>query len=635
LLPPLTLLILACVAHSAGLTGEWLFDDFDTLELETSRSAVSPLDGRPLVAWTFAWQRRGCGAEPLPYHAFNLGVHALTTLLIWAWLFRAERRHDDGAGVIAPASLSWWAAALWTVHPLQSEAVTYITQRTELMMGCAFVALFWLFECALGANAARRLIWQAAAVLVAALGMMCKETMAVAPAVLLIYDRCLAAGSWRTVWRLRGRFYGALASSYGVLALSTWGARGETAGPSAAITVGDYLLSQAAIVSDYLRLAIWPDGLCFDYGPAYAPVAAAAAPRAFGLAATLLVALFWAVRRPRHGFWIGWFLLTLAPTSSVVPILTEVGAERRMYLPLLGLVLLVLYGARRLVSALTAQAGTPARIWAQRLLVVSGAVLLAAASHATYQRELLYQDAELLWRDAAARRPANARAFNNLGETLARRGRYSHAIEPLEQALRIDAKYGNAHYNLGVIRARMGEFERAAHHFREVTQGDINDAEAFFWRGVVHEHLCELGKAIIAYGRTLRLDAGHLRALNNLAWIHATHGDREQRNASLALELVAKALDQAGMDPPAFLIDTHAAALASAGRFEEARQRMEQLIRIASEKPWGSKVLSDLLARRAAYDRGEAVVECSGNEHSAKRRGAPFQGALRDTLQVP
>ena len=113
------------------------------------------------------------------------------------------------------------------------------------------------------------------------------------------------------------------------------------------MTPWTYLLNQSVMIIRYLRLAIWPRGLVLDYGEPLPLTLAAAAPYAIAVVAWLGVTIGSLVRGSVAGFLGAWFFLTLAPTSSIIPISTEVGAERRMYLPLMAIVVLAVAGAAR------------------------------------------------------------------------------------------------------------------------------------------------------------------------------------------------------------------------------------------------------------------------------------------------
>ena len=153
-------------------------------------------------------------------------------------------------------------ALLWAVHPLETEAVAYVVQRTELLMAACLLATLYAFQRSIGSPHAAQ--WSWAAVAACALGMASKEVMVVAPLLVLLYDRAFVAGSFAEALRLRGRRHTALAATWLILAaLLATGAQSRATGLNAPLRVGPwpYLLTQSRARLHYLRLSVWPQGL--------------------------------------------------------------------------------------------------------------------------------------------------------------------------------------------------------------------------------------------------------------------------------------------------------------------------------------------------------------------------------------
>src|SRR5262249_2276540 len=147
----------------------------------------------------------------------------------------------------------------------------------------------------------------------------------------LLFDRVFAFATWRDALWKRGAFYGALALTWSLLVLVTWsGPRIYTAGFGVAIDPWTYLLNQTVMITRYLRLAIWPRSLVLTYGVPRPLALTDVLPYGLFVLTLLAATLVALARRPALGFLGAWFFITLAPTSSLVPIATEVGAERRM-----------------------------------------------------------------------------------------------------------------------------------------------------------------------------------------------------------------------------------------------------------------------------------------------------------------
>jgi protein O-mannosyl-transferase len=311
------------IVENAQIRDVWRLDSvlFPRRELPTA--------GRPLVNFSFAVNYALGGLDVGGYHLVNLAFHLLCGLLIFGIVRRtlelpALKGRFGGAGM----NLGFAVALLWTLHPLNTEAVDYLTQRTELMM-----ALFYL----LTLYASIRALWsklrarRAIAVLSCGAGMLCKESMVTAPVAVLMYDRVFVFESFGRALRERWRFYGALCASWIVLTAVMWsGPRVRSAGFSVGVDPWTYLLNQTVMITQYLLLAVWPRELVVNYGWPLALTLREVLPQALFATALLALTAVALVRQPKWGFLGAWFFLTLAPTSSIVPIATEVGAERRM-----------------------------------------------------------------------------------------------------------------------------------------------------------------------------------------------------------------------------------------------------------------------------------------------------------------
>ena len=256
--------------------------------------------------------------------------------------------------------------------------------------------------------------------------------MVVAPLVVVLYDLTCA----RERMKDRRAFYLALAGTWSLLALLTAASpRGHSAGLDAGVgsarsSVWNYLLNQTVLVTHYLRLLVWPRGLVLDYGYPRALTLAQVWPSALAVVALLALTVFAMRRWPVAGFAGAWLFLVLAPTSSVVPIVTEVGAERRMYaatIPVIALAVGALWSA--VAKALHSE---PRRRIVFATLVSAVAIALAAG---TVSRTREYRSPLTMWETVVERWP-NGRAFSNLATELQMAGRTSEVIPALRLAVR-------------------------------------------------------------------------------------------------------------------------------------------------------------------------------------------------------
>ncbi len=472
---------IAVGASLPGLDGVFVFDDWPGLVENPHVRRVwapwvmppappfTPLDGRPVAAHSFSWNHVLTGDDGRGYRAVNIAIHALVALLVFGIARRTLVRVGAGR---AAAGLACVGAAIWAAHPIQTECVGYVTQRTTSLMALFFAGTLYA---TIRADAERRRAWAAVAIAACALGMGTKESMVTAPIVAAAWLFCF--GGVGAIRRNRALLVG-LAATWLVLAGVLWPRDGHgdriasvTAPRAVDANDGDatapalrYLRNQAQVVPHYLRLIAWPTPLSIDYGrPRDVPWRDAALPGALVLA--LLAATGWSLlRRSPWGFVGAWFFLTLAPTSSWIPIHTEVAAERRVYLALAGPIAIALGGAwfgwaRRSVTA-------------GRLACAVGVAVVVALALASAARYRDYDSRVAIWRSAVAAVPDNVRGHTNLGAALAIAGDTTGAIAALETALRLEPGYWKAEYNLARQLERSGASAEALRHYRALAARD-------------------------------------------------------------------------------------------------------------------------------------------------------------------
>ena len=498
---------IACYHNS--FFGAFVFDDSYWIGKNTSIRHLWPLwqvlmppkellvRGRPVVSLTLAVNYALGGTDVWGYHAVNLAVHLLAAWTLFGVVRRTlvlPRWQERFGPVAAPLALV--VALLWTIHPLQTESVTYVIQRTEALVGlfylltlycvirgatstsafsakllsggqppaCGFAGIASRQE--LPGTAASTKLWYVAATVVCLLGMATKELMVTAPVVIFLYDRTFLAGNVREAWRRRWALYLAMALTWGVvvaLLISADFYGGTTGFAVQRFTWWSYLLTQPGVIAHYLRLAFWPSGLCFDY--AWRPPQHLYEILLPGILVVGLLSLTaWAlVNRPAWGFLGAWFFLILAPTSSFVPI-QDAAFEHRLYLSLAAIVAGVVIGGwlagQWLVARGMIQVSTLLKS-GRTLVLLVGAVFAIL----TLQRNTDYQSDLTIWQDTVAKAPGNERAHGNLGLGLVGRGRIDEGIAEYQKALAIRPDFAAVHNDLGLALAKRNRFDEAiAHH---------------------------------------------------------------------------------------------------------------------------------------------------------------------------
>jgi hypothetical protein len=328
--------------------GTFLFDDFASIQDNASiRSLATSLNtpttgqsvaGRPIANLSLAIDYAIGQFRPWVYLATNLSIHIVCGMLVLALaglVSESLRRRHHALLSVRLDGRALTAACVWLVHPLASEPVNYIVARTESLM--ALSALTTLYaSLRAGLDKQTPLRWEALAIVACIIGMGCKESMVVVPLMAILLDRALLFDSFVDAIEHRGRFYVLLASTLVVaVALLTTSPRANSAGFFVNADLDNlwfqYLLNQCRVLTHYAMLLVWPRELVLDYGAIRVLTLRDVLPQLLVIVASVCGTLALWRQSPLRALPIVWALVTLAPTT-LVPIVTEVGADRRMYL---------------------------------------------------------------------------------------------------------------------------------------------------------------------------------------------------------------------------------------------------------------------------------------------------------------
>jgi len=528
----------ALFAYHNSFDGRFLFDDRSAIlenpdlrhlatTLRENPGAGPTLVGRPVLRLSL-WINYALGGLAVRgYHVLNLLLHVLAAWTLWALARRLlespglRGRYRETAFGLALA-----IALIWTVHPLQTESVSYVVQRAEILGGLFYLlTLYSVTRCA-SAGGRGSGVWGLLAVASCLAGVASKETVATAPLLALAMDRVFFEPSWRRLWQARRGLYLALCSTWIVLALlmRISSRRLGSAGFGLGMHWWEYALTQPYFICRYLGLSLFPSTLTLDYGFYLARTFGEVAPYAalVLLLLTLTVVGLWLA--PPLGFCGLWFFLILAPTSSVVPLVTQTGAEHRMYLPLAGLIALGVVAGEALW--LRAPPGLRTRFWGVPWLVLVS--LVAALGVRTVQRNEDYRSELSIWQSVANDWPSNPRAHYNLGIALANAGRPREAILQYEEAVRLPPDAPDPHFNLASLLASAGRASEAIHQYEEGLRLEPDSAEAHFNLGNLLAGTARVPQAIAHYEEGLRLEPDSAEAHFNLGNLLVIAGRRDE-----------------------------------------------------------------------------------------------------------
>jgi protein O-mannosyl-transferase len=412
-------LIIAFVLYSPALPGPFLFDDlglpFYVRSFDHDSIGAWLAGVRPILMLSYWANFQMSGRDPWTYHAFNVILHSVNSILIFVLFSRIFRLRSiqSRRGLICAAI----AALLFLVHPLQAESVAYIAGRSELVCG-----FFVLAALAVYSNPSIVSVSWSTSALVLFLyccAVLSKEQAAVAPAAFLVIDTVLRGRSLREVWLHGRKLYGPIAvlGLLTVVGVVSMLARSSTAGFNVAdVRWYEYLFTQFRVWLLYIGLAILPFRQNADYDLA---VSRHLGDYGSGIALAGLIAIGlvgWFLRRRLPLLFAGLliFAILLAPTSSLVPI-QDLAAERRMYLPLLGLLLVLTQALVR---------------WDLSEKVTAGVVAyLLVCAALTYDRAKVWSSDIAFWSDTTARSPDKPRGYTHLSYAYVRAHRCGEAVK--------------------------------------------------------------------------------------------------------------------------------------------------------------------------------------------------------------
>lgn len=525
------------IVYFPALNTPFIYDDFLGIVRNKSIESLWPLVGtkarpgplntppdnavsaRPLVNLSLAINRYFGGADPRGYHAVSVVLHFFTAMLIWA-VTRRTLRLPYFAGRFETSS-GWLAlgiALLWALHPLQSESVTYSIQRTELMMAFFYMATLY---CGLRFFETRRAIWPCLATFGCFCGMASKEVMVSAPLIVLLFERTFVAGSlWQALRRSWPLYIGLFATWILLIGLTLNSPRANSASFGIGPPLWIWWATQCKVLLMYFKLAIWPWPLQIHYELPYVNTLAGAAlvvaPVVAIGAATLV--LLW--RNRPAGFLLTWVFAVLAPTS-IIPILTEMAAERRMYLPLAALLTLAVIGAYMITDSLLAYQKRNNRV-GFRTRTATSAILIPVMLIAvvfglvTAKRVSAYNDPMGLWQQVLERQPQNHLAHQTVGFYLSASGNVEGAVEHYREAVRLNPGSTPARYGLAMLLLKIGAADEAAAELQRVVAAMPTDAGMHHNLAVALFQSGRNDDAITAYRKALGIDPANAAILSNL-----------------------------------------------------------------------------------------------------------------------
>jgi cytochrome c-type biogenesis protein CcmH/NrfG len=463
--------------------------------------------------------------NPAGYHWTNLIIHIATTILIFS-VFRRMTQNIWRSALVA---------ALFAIHPLHVESVAWISERKDVLSAFFWFLTIWAYMRFTERPGMGNYLMLIAAFI---MGLMAKPMLVTLPFVLLLLDvwplrrlafpcipfkKTFSVGvegkviSWFHAIRekLPLFFLAFLSSVITYLAQMSWNAVGSLEMFSLNVRLANALISYV----HYIVKMFWPVNLAFFY-----PYIVWWPPWIVGGAALLLAGFTILIlkhigTRPYLAVGWLWYLGTLVPVIGVVQVGSQAMADRYTYIPLIGLFMMIAWGAPELM--------TKWRFGKKFLSVLSG-VVLAVLALSSWQQVQYWKNSVTLFEHALSVTSRNYLAHNNLGVALFIEGRTDEAMRHYNAALLIKPDYEDAHYNIGMVLAAQGNYEEAIHRYREALRIKPDNANAHNNIGVALAAQGKFDEAIRYYSDALRIRSDHAKARANLAAAMASKENQQK-----------------------------------------------------------------------------------------------------------
>lgn len=571
------------------------------------------------------------GMNPGWHHLTNVVLHAANSLLLF-FLLRRMTGAVWRSGVVA---------GLFALHPLHVESVAWVAERKDVLSGFFFMLTLLAYArycreqpvgcggqatvqppSSAGAISRHGRFWYVLSLLLFVFGLMSKPMLVTLPFVLLLLDfwplqrlKAENRSEWlETALRLFREKLPFLALSAGSVVV-TFLAQQQAGSITTATALPMGLRIENALVSYalYLKLLVWPVPLAAYYPHPRDFSVGLVLLAGFALLAITLLA-FWLGRTRRYliAGWL-WYLGTLIPVIGLVQVGMQAMADRYMYLPVIGLLILIVWSCSEVVVS---------RRWHPTIMFCASFVSLGSCLILAAHQVVFWRDSETLYRHALTVTSENALAHQNLGAALAEQGKLEQASGEFIEALKIWPDYPEAQSNLGFLEFLRGNTDEAIARYRTAIGAKPKLGKTHFLLGMALAARGQRLEAIHEYKLALELEPNHQITLNNLAWMLATDPDPNIRNGPEAVNL-AERLCRLSQFRQAQYVGTLAAAYAESARFTEAMaaaERAESLAREAGNAGLADKNRELLEFYRAGRPYHEpAAISVGGSKEGGAR----------------
>lgn len=582
LLPPFIILTAILMAYIKTIPYPFQFDDKIAITQNPSIHSFSqPLQilrsypPRFLTQYSFAFNYWIHGLNSSGFRIINIIIHLFTSLLIWMTTknLLALKSGSKGVSKSSVDYISLLCGLIFAVHPLQTQSITYIVQRTTSLTGFFYICSLFFFIKFRTLNQndngkSKEKLFLAASICSGLAGMFCKEISVTLPIIIILVDLyffekrkiLISLNPFKPRWRL---YYMLMllvipiAMKFGESNFSEM--MKEISAGTMDISRQAYLLTQLKVIPLYIFMFFVPYGQNIDHDMSISQSIFDLYSFAGLLIILTLLITAWHIKgnNPFVSFGILWTFITISVESSIIP-LRNVMFEHRMYIPIYGLALITSVIASKVTIKRK-------RNCVRQILMAAICIIL---TYLSFARNSVWRTEFTLWNDSVRKSPGKARPYNNRGYAWFNLGQYQEALDDFDKALQLDSDFedayanrgalllmagkmdqaesdlkmsiklnpdnADAYINLGNLYVKMKQFNQAEKSFEKAESISPYNSEIYNNRGIMHAVLGSYEKAMKNFNHALKIDAGNSKVYFNRGFLYLSReGERESVNRAL------------------------------------------------------------------------------------------------------
>jgi tetratricopeptide (TPR) repeat protein len=535
---------LGFLIYANTFTASFHFDDFAVVINNPAIRNLWDLGGifnafntRVVPGWTFAVNYAVGQLNVVGYHFLNIWLHVCNAVLLYAFAHqllsldeRNSRRND-----VQKVWIAFAAALLFLAHPLATQPVNYIWQRTTLLVTFFYLGTLVLY---IQSYLIKSRNFYIAALGTCLLAMLSKENAFLLPVMLLLIELVFFRDQIKTqkFW-FRVLPFVLIMAIVPILLQRTDGLTLDLMRPYTltqgvsenVISREDYLMTQVNVLRTYLRFFIVPAGqnVDHDYPLASSTGWMAWLTSVFVLVLFLSAGLYLFSRNRIVSLCIFWFFVTTLIESLVTS--PDFFVEHRMYLPMVGLCL------ASTILLFDSLGGSNIKVGMIIVLIVVSVLAVL-----TVKRNLVWKDDLTLWSDAVEKSPLKARPFNNRGLVFKNVGYLDLALNDFNRAIAINPKYAQAYQNRGHLQKMKGDYEAALVDYSKVLLLEPGNSDIYASRGSIYKRKGEMDKAMEDYTESIRLNSKNPETYSLRAYLYQLKDELDRAMADYNMAVLVQ-----------------------------------------------------------------------------------------------